>query len=103
LIDKKNEIKSKMHQRYIQSKIKAENVLKEYNSFTRNKVYIYRLPHVMGKWAKPNYNSVIATFCYNIANGKKVIISKSQFRNKGRSSIQKAAVDKSLELILKLL
>ncbi len=38
-----------------------------------------------------------------VKNGKKVIISKSQFRNKGRSSIQKAAVDKSLELILKLL
>ena len=74
MIDKKNEIKSKMHQRYIQSKIKAENILKEYNSITRNKVYIYRLPHVMGKWARPNYNSVIATFCYNIANGKKVII-----------------------------
>lgn len=74
LIDKKNEVKSKMHERYIQSKIKAENVLKKYNSYTRNKVYIYRLPHIMGKWAKPNYNSVIATFCHNIANDKKVII-----------------------------
>ena len=74
LIDKKNNTQSKMHQKYIQSKIKAENVLKEYNSYTRNKIYIYRLPHIMGKWAKPNYNSVIATFCHNIANDKKIIM-----------------------------
>ena len=36
-----------------------------------------------------------------VKNGKKVIISKSQFKNKGRSSIQKATVNKSLSLILK--
>jgi len=36
-----------------------------------------------------------------IKNGKKVIVSKSQFKNKGRSSIQKATVKKSLELLLK--
>ena len=30
--------------------------------------YIYRLPGVFGKWAKPNYNSVVSTFCNNIAN-----------------------------------
>lgn len=71
LIDKKNEITSKMHQKYISSKIQAENILKKYKSKTGNNIYIYRLPHIMGKWAKPNYNSVIATFCYNIANGKK--------------------------------
>ena len=68
LIDNKNKISSKMHQRYISSKIQAENILKKYNSETGNNIYIYRLPHIMGKWAKPNYNSVIATFCYNIAN-----------------------------------
>ena len=36
-----------------------------------------------------------------VINGKKVIVSKSQFKNKGRSSIQKATVKKSLELLLK--
>jgi len=36
-----------------------------------------------------------------VKNGKKVIVSKSQFKNKGRSSIQKATVEKSLELLLK--
>ena len=36
-----------------------------------------------------------------VKNGKKVIVSKSQFKNKGRSFIQKATVKKSLELLLK--
>jgi UDP-2-acetamido-2,6-beta-L-arabino-hexul-4-ose reductase len=32
-------------------------------------VAIYRLPNVFGKWARPNYNSCVATFCYNLARG----------------------------------
>ena len=32
-------------------------------------VYVFRLPNVFGKWCKPNYNSVVATFCHNIARG----------------------------------
>ena len=35
---------------------------------TGNPVAIYRLPGVFGKWCRPNYNSVVATFCHNIAN-----------------------------------
>ncbi len=35
---------------------------------------IYRLPNVFGKWCRPNYNSVVATFCYNIARGKEIRI-----------------------------
>lgn len=34
-----------------------------------NPVVVYRLPGVFGKWSRPNYNSVVSTFCYNIANG----------------------------------
>jgi UDP-2-acetamido-2,6-beta-L-arabino-hexul-4-ose reductase len=30
-------------------------------------VSVYRLPNVFGKWCRPNYNSVVATFCHNIA------------------------------------
>lgn len=37
--------------------------------------YIYRLPNVFGKWAKPNYNSAVATFCHNIANGLPITIN----------------------------
>lgn len=33
-----------------------------------NPVVIYRLPGVFGKWSRPNYNTVVATFCYNISN-----------------------------------
>lgn len=32
-------------------------------------VYLFRLPNLFGKWCRPNYNSAVATFCYNIARG----------------------------------
>lgn len=32
--------------------------------------HIFRLPNVFGKWCRPNYNSVVATFCWNTARGK---------------------------------
>ncbi|WP_313950776.1 UDP-2-acetamido-2,6-beta-L-arabino-hexul-4-ose reductase [Accumulibacter sp.] len=35
---------------------------------TGNPVVVYRLPNVFGKWCRPNYNSVVATFCHNVAN-----------------------------------
>ena len=38
-------------------------------------VYIYRLPNVFGKWCRPNYNSVVATFCHNIAHDSEISIS----------------------------
>lgn len=53
---------------YGKSKKAAENLLLEYSKETGGKVLIYRLPNVFGKWCKPNYNSVVATFCYNIAH-----------------------------------
>ena len=64
---------------YGRSKKKAENYLLKYSNINKSKTYIYRLPNIFGKWAKPNYNSVIATFCHNIANNKKIdIYDKSQ-------------------------
>lgn len=36
--------------------------------------YVYRLPNVFGKWCRPNYNSAVATFCFNIARGLPVQI-----------------------------
>jgi UDP-2-acetamido-2,6-beta-L-arabino-hexul-4-ose reductase len=53
---------------YGQSKRGAEQALEELVSETGNPVVIYRLPNVFGKWCKPNYNSVVATFCYNITH-----------------------------------
>ena len=54
---------------YGSSKRAAEEALRQYAEQTGATVYIYRLPNVFGKWCKPNYNSAVATFCYNIANG----------------------------------
>jgi len=52
---------------YGQSKLLGEQALKDYAQDTGAPVYIYRLTNVFGKWSRPNYNSVVATFCYNIA------------------------------------
>ena len=51
---------------YGKSKREAEEVLKTYAEQSGAAVYIYRLPNVFGKWSRPNYNTVIATWCYNI-------------------------------------
>ncbi|WP_087972289.1 NAD-dependent epimerase/dehydratase family protein [Oceanobacillus rekensis] len=59
------------------SKKKAEDILKRYSVETGAEVYIYRLPNVFGKWCKPNYNSVAATFCYNISHGIDISIHDS--------------------------
>lgn len=49
------------------SKRASEDLLFKYHEETGAKVLVYRLPNVFGKWSRPNYNSVIATFCHNIA------------------------------------
>lgn len=57
------------------SKRKAEDILIDYGKRTGAPVYIYRLTNVFGKWSRPNYNSVVATFCYNISRGFDINIS----------------------------
>lgn len=52
---------------YGNSKRAAEEMLAAYARETGAPVLIYRLPNVFGKWCRPQYNSVVATFCYNIA------------------------------------
>ncbi|MGX4803511.1 UDP-2-acetamido-2,6-beta-L-arabino-hexul-4-ose reductase [Bradyrhizobium guangdongense] len=54
---------------YGRSKLAAENALARYAERTGAPVSIFRLTNVFGKWARPNYNSVVATFCYNVARG----------------------------------
>lgn len=60
---------------YGKSKQLGEEELIRYENKTNGKALIYRLNNVFGKWCKPNYNSVVATFCYNIARGEKIIIN----------------------------
>jgi UDP-2-acetamido-2,6-beta-L-arabino-hexul-4-ose reductase len=50
------------------SKRLAEEQLQTLAETLGNKLYIYRLPNVFGKWARPNYNSAVATFCHNTAH-----------------------------------
>jgi len=51
------------------SKRGAESALEAYSSATGAAVYLFRLPNVFGKWSRPNFNSVVATFCHNVARG----------------------------------
>ena len=53
---------------YGKSKLACEEIFKSVNHSNGNPIIIYRLPGIFGKWCKPNYNSVVATFCHNIAN-----------------------------------
>jgi UDP-2-acetamido-2,6-beta-L-arabino-hexul-4-ose reductase len=53
---------------YGSSKKKAEDICIEFEQVCKNKVYILRLPGIFGSGCKPNYNSVVSTFCYNVVN-----------------------------------
>lgn len=64
---------------YGQTKWQVEQ---EFINFSKNNpnhlILIYRLAGVFGKWCKPNYNSVVATFCHNVANGLELTIEEPQ-------------------------
>lgn len=53
---------------YGKSKLAGEELFFDYSRETGAPVLIYRFPNLFGKWCRPNYNSVVATFCNNIAN-----------------------------------
>ena len=60
---------------YGRSKLQAEESLINLNKENKNPISIFRLPNLFGKWSKPNYNSVVATWCYNLVNDKNLEIS----------------------------
>jgi UDP-2-acetamido-2,6-beta-L-arabino-hexul-4-ose reductase len=60
---------------YGKSKRMAEELFFSFMKETGNPVIIYRLTNVFGKWCRPNYNSVVATFCHNIANNLSIQIN----------------------------
>ncbi|GFZ23443.1 capsular polysaccharide biosynthesis protein Cap8F [Lacrimispora indolis] len=60
---------------YGKSKKAGEDLLFDYGRENKVKVLIYRFPNVFGKWGRPNYNSAVATFCHNIANGRPIQIN----------------------------
>ena len=68
-------IQAKLNNPYAISKRDSEEALENLSATTGAPVMIYRLPGVFGKWCKPNYNSVVATFCHNIANNLSIEIN----------------------------
>jgi UDP-2-acetamido-2,6-beta-L-arabino-hexul-4-ose reductase len=65
---------------YGRSKRAAEQVVEEYQRRVGTAVYVYRLPNVFGKWSRPHYNTVVATFCHQISRGLPVQISDRAHR-----------------------
>lgn len=62
-------IQAELDNPYGKSKKAGEDLLFNYGKENNSLVYVYRLPNLFGKWSKPNYNTVVATFCHNIARG----------------------------------
>lgn len=62
-------IQAKLDNPYGESKRAAEQALFAYSEETGASVMVYRFSNLFGKWCRPNYNSVVATFCHNIAHG----------------------------------
>ncbi len=79
---------------YGRSKLTAEEAVHEFAKETGNPCVIFRLPGVFGKWCKPNYNSVVATFCHNISRDLPIQI------NDPAASLQLVYVDDVVSALL---
>lgn len=60
---------------YGRSKKAGEELFFDYAKETGAKVLVYRFPNLFGKWCRPNYNSALATFCYNTAHDLPITIN----------------------------
>ena len=88
---------AKIDNPYGKSKLAAEEQLLELSKNSANSVNIFRFPGVFGKWCKPNYNSVVATFCNNIANNLPIKI------NDKSSKLNLVYIDDLVDQILELI
>lgn len=68
-------IQAELDNDYGKSKKAAEDIVLKFGLENKSTVVIYRFPNVFGKWSRPNYNSAVATFCYNISRNKDIWIS----------------------------
>lgn len=82
---------------YGKSKLAAEKLIENLAITINAPSVIYRLPGVFGKWSKPNYNSVVATFCFNIARDLDIKV------NDPSTSIELVYIDTLTEDIIKTL
>jgi UDP-2-acetamido-2,6-beta-L-arabino-hexul-4-ose reductase len=60
---------------YGKSKRAGEELFFDYGKETGTKVLVYRFPNLFGKWCRPNYNSAVATFCYNTAHDLPITVN----------------------------
>ncbi len=65
---------------YGMSKRAAEQIAFDWAARTGAQALVYRLPGLFGKWCRPNYNSVVATFCHNIARGLPIQVNDPEKR-----------------------
>ncbi|MDR1385714.1 MAG: NAD-dependent epimerase/dehydratase family protein [Planctomycetaceae bacterium] len=75
-------IQAELNNPYGQSKRHGEKILEDWAKRTGEQVSIFRLTNLFGKWCRPNYNSVTATFCHNIANNLPIQISDPNYAMK---------------------
>lgn len=68
-------IQATLNNPYGMSKKAVEDLIFQYSKDMGVKVFVYRLPNVFGKWCRPGYNSVVATFCHNIASNLPIIMN----------------------------
>lgn len=68
-------IQANLDNDYGKSKRAAELILEKHYGENAAPVYIYRLPNLFGKWSRPFYNSVVATWCYQIARGEMITVT----------------------------
>jgi UDP-2-acetamido-2,6-beta-L-arabino-hexul-4-ose reductase len=71
-------VQAKFDNPYGRSKKAMEELVFSYAVRTGVPVFVYRLQNVFGKWGKPGYNSVIATFCHRIANGIPITVDERE-------------------------
>jgi UDP-2-acetamido-2,6-beta-L-arabino-hexul-4-ose reductase len=62
-------IQAELENEYGKSKLLAEQCFERHAKANHSSALIFRLPNVFGKWSRPNYNSVVATFCHNLTRG----------------------------------
>lgn len=82
---------------YGRSKLAAENILKQEYEKTGRTIYLFRFPNLFGKWGRPNYNSVVATFCYRAARDLPLEIHDPT------RTVQLAYIDDVLDALVHLL
>ena len=80
---------------YGRSKLAGEELFRQYSRETGAKVLIYRFPNLFGKWCRPNYNSVVATFCHNIACNLPITV------NDGSTELELLYIDDLIEEMLR--